>query len=48
MFGANWSTTVIKETRDRFHNFFAIGLKAKPLLYRTWLTLGMEQKLKGK
>jgi hypothetical protein len=48
MFSANWSTTTIKKTRNRFHKNFAIGLKTHPLLYKTWLTLAMEHKLKGR
>jgi hypothetical protein len=48
MFNANLSITVIKTTGDSLHKFFAIGLKTHPLLYKTWLTLPMEQNLKGR
>jgi hypothetical protein len=34
MFNANWFANVIKETRDRFHRNFIVGLRAHPLLYK--------------
>jgi hypothetical protein len=34
MFNANWSATIVKEARNRFHKNFTTRLIAYPLLYR--------------